>query len=478
MPSVSSLGVGSGIDAEGIISKLMAVEGRPVGLLATAATGISTQLSSMGQLQSLTATMRDKATALAGITLWGQKTATSVDSSVVSASAGSSASNGSYTISVQALATSQTVTSASPTPALLSDGTLKIELGSWDGPPATAFSPKTGASPVTITIAPGMTSLAAVRDQINAAGAGVTATIINDASGSRLSMRSTASGAENGFRMTATETADDGNATTGLSALNFDASNSATPMKLNQLSANAKATINGIEVQSTSNTFDSVSDGLSITVGKLSTADVRLDIADDTSAVKTGIQDFVKAFNAMASYIKTQTAYDATAKTGGPLQGDRTTISFQSQLRGVINQGTTASTAYATLSDIGISMAADGTLAIDSTKLDAALTKPADVQKLLATDSGVTSSAGFMDRFRDLGNAVLGVDGSLQTREDGWNAELKRNKDRQAELSDRLVGVEARLRAQYQTLDTSMAKLNALSSYMTQQLTVLSNSSK
>jgi flagellar hook-associated protein 2 len=397
---------------------------------------------------------------------------------VVTGSAGSSASNGSYTVSVQALAASQTVTSASPTPANLSGGSLKIELGSWDGPPATAFSPKAGATPVTITIAPGLTSLAAVRDQINAAGAGVTATIINDANGARLSMRSTVSGAENGFRMTATETTDDGDPAAGLSALNFDATNPATSMRLNQLAGNAKATINGIAVESSSNTFAAVSDGLSITVGKLSATEVKLDIADDTSAVKTGIQDFVKAFNAMASFIKTQTAYDATAKSGGPLQGDRTTIGFLSQLRGVINQGTTASTTWSRLSDIGIAMAADGTLAINSTKLDAALTKPAEVQKLLATDSGVSSSSGFMDRFRDLGKSVLDIDGSLQTREDALNAELKRNKDRQAQLGDHLTGVEARLRAQYQALDASMSQLNALSSYMTQQLTMLSNSSK
>ena len=478
MPSISSLGVGSGIDAEGIITKLMAVEHAPVDLLTKAATGINTQLSSIGKLQSLASTMSDKADALAGLDLWGKKAVTAADSTIVSGTASSGATNGSYSISVQQLASSQTVTTASPTPANLSAGTLTIELGSWDGTPVSGFTPKTGASAVTVTIAPGLTSLAAVRDQINAAKAGVTATIVNDASGARLSLSSTDTGAANGFRITAAETADDGVASTGLSALNYSALDSTSPMLLNQSAANAKATINGIQVESASNTFNEVASGLSITVGKVSASPVLLGVADDMAAVKTGIQDFVKAFNDMASYIKDQTKYDATSKTGGPLQGDRSTIGFQSQIRGVINVGSTASSTWSRLSDIGIAMTANGTLEIKSAKLDAALQNPTELRKLLSADGTTTSGTdvGFMDRFRNVAKAALDVNGGLQLREDALNAELKRNKDRQTQLEDRLVGVEARMRAQYQTLDTNMAKLNALSTYMTQQITALNKS--
>jgi flagellar hook-associated protein 2 len=222
-------------------------------------------------------------------------------------------------------------------------------------------------------------------------------------------------------------------------------------------------------VASATNTFDNVSDGLSITVGKVSTSPVQLTVANDTSAVNSGIQDFVKAFNALESYIKAQTKYDATSKTGGPLQGDRTTISFEAQLRGVINEGTSASTTWSRLSDVGISMSVDGTLAINTTKLNTALANPDELRKALATSGSTTGASGFMDRFRDLGTAVLASDGSLQTREDALNASVKRNTGRQTELSDRLTSVEARLRAQYQALDTKMASLNALSSYVTQQ---------
>ncbi|MFZ2988326.1 flagellar filament capping protein FliD [Ideonella sp.] len=482
MATISSLGVGSGLDSEGIISALMAVERKPIDLLKTENTSLSSQVSSMGRLKSLTATMRDKAAALSDLSLWGKKSFTAADTSVVSGSVTSGTASGRYAVSVQALAASQTVTSSAlaSSASTLSEGSLTIELGEWTvpvgGPPATGFDPKSGASAITINIGAGETSLASIRDKINAAGAGVTATLINDAGGARLSLRSTETGAENGFRIAATETTDDGDSATGLSALNFDARNASNPLTRNQWAANAQATINGIQVESATNTFAEVSDGMSITVGKVSATAVEVVVADDTAAVKTGIDDFVKAFNELANYIKDQTKYDATAKKGGVLQGDRATVGFQWQLRGVINQGSSASSTWSRLSDIGISMKSDGTLETSSSKLSAALANPAELRKLLATDGNDTGSSGFMDRFRDLGRAVLDTEGSLQTRETALNASVTRNTDRQAELEERLTSVEARLRAQYEALDTTMAKLSAMSSYVTQQLSSLSSS--
>jgi flagellar hook-associated protein 2 len=482
MATISSLGVGSGLNSESIISALMAVERQPIDQLKTESSTLSTQVSSIGQLQSLAATMRDKAANLASVSLWGQKAFTSSDSTVVTGSSAVGSASGSYAVSVQALASGQTVTSGAvaSSASTLSEGTLTIELGSWGDPattggPASGFSPKSGSSAVTISIGSGDTSLASIRDKINAAGAGVTASIVNDANGARLSLRSTSTGKENGFRLTATETTDDGDTATGLSSLGFNAQSSSNPTSLNQSAANAQATINGIDVASATNTFSDVADGLTLTVNKVSSTPVNVTVADDTASVKTGMQDFVKAFNDLANFIKTQTAYNATAKTGGPLQGDRTTIGFQWQLRGVINQGSTASSTFGRLSDIGVAMQADGTLKIDSAKLDKALANPTELRKVLAADSGDTASSGFMDRFRDLGNAVLNTDGSLQTREDALNASVKRNSDRQAQLEDRATSTEARLRAQYQALDTSMSKLNALSSYVTQQMTALAS---
>lgn len=477
MATISSLGVGSGLDSEGIIAALMSVERRPVSLLAQQTTDIKTQLSSIGQLQSLAATMRDKAAAISSVSLWGQTALTSSDPTRVTGSSSSSSAIGRYSVVVQSLAASQTSTSTAfaNSDATLNEGSLTIELGAWAG---TAFTAKAGSTAKTINIGAGETSLASIRDKINAAGAGVTASIINDANGARLSLRSTATGEENGFRITTAETVDDNNAATGLSALGVDGTLT-SPMELNQAAANAMAEINGISVESANNTLTNVADGLTLTLGKaeLNVA-TEVVVASDTEAVKTAITDFVTAFNALATYIKDQTKYNEASKTGAPLQGDRTVIGFQWQLRGVINQGSAASTEWSRLSEVGIAMKADGTLGISTSDLDDALENPDELRKLLATDAEETANSGFMDRFKDLGNSVLDTTtGSLETLEQSLQARVERNDDRQAQMEDRLVSTEARIRAQYQALDTSMARLNALSNYVTQQMAALSNNS-
>lgn len=461
-PSITSLGVGSGIDAQGIVDKLMAVERRPITNLQTLETGLKTQLSSYGQMQSLLSAFQSKAQALSSVTLWGQTTATSGDTSVLTASTSTGAAAGSYAVTVQQLASSQTITSGAfaSSASTVGAGTLSIELGSWTGgPPATGFSAKAGTTPVSITVGAG-DSLATIRDNINAANAGVTATIINDANGARLSLSSSSTGAVNGFRVSASA---------GVSALGYDPLAGANGMSLNQAAGDAKATINGISVVSASNTVANVSDGLTLNLLKVSATPVQLSIATDTGAVNTAVKDFVSAFNGLASFIQGQTKYDEAAKKGGPLQGDRATVNLQWALRGVINQASTASTAFSRLADVGISMQSDGTLSTDSTKLNNALGNLPELRKLFSASGADTASSGFATRFNTLASAVLGVDGALTTRQQGLQRSIDLNEKQQAEISARIDQMRARLTKQYQTLDTKMASLQALSSYVTQQ---------
>lgn len=331
----------------------------------------------------------------------------------------------------------------------------------------------------------GDTSLSAIRDKINAAGAGVTASIVNDANGARLSIRSTETGQQNGFKITASETTDDGDPTTGLSALAYDPSQPTltSAMSLNKAAANAQATINGIQVESATNTFDNVADGLTFTVGKVISDEVAVTVGDDTASMETAVKSFVTAFNSLASYIKDQTKYvPSTTKgqqgTGGPLQGDRTTVGLLNQLRGIINTTSSASSSYQHLSDLGITMGTDGTLSVSTSKLETALANPSEVAKALATDGSDAGSSGFMDRFRDLGNQVTdSTNGSLTLRQNALNDAINHNQARQDQLTDRLSSYEARLRAQYQALDTQMASLTALNTYVNQQMSALIKSS-
>ena len=245
----------------------------------------------------------------------------------------------------------------------------------------------------------------------------------------------------------------------------------------NQSAANATATINGIDVTSASNTLADVSDGMTVQLLQTTTEDVAVSVEPDKAAVGAAIKGFVTAFNAMAGYIRDQTKYNPDSKVAGTLQGDRLVTGLQSQMRALLNEGSTASTAFERMSDIGISFGSDGTLTMSDTKLDNALKNLPELRKLLVTDGADSASSGFIDRFKDFTALVLGTDGSFESRNKSIQSMLTQNSKRQDSMSQRLTLVEARLYKQYQVLDTNLAQMNSVSSYLTQQLAMLNNSS-
>lgn len=478
MASISSAGIGSGLDVNSIITQLMAIERQPLAALEKQETQLNAKLSGFGKLQSLLSAMRDKSGSMSSLTLWNQRAGTSSDERAVQVTTAAGAAAGSYAVEVQQLASAQTLSSraftAADTANQFSGGTLLIELGEWTGDPVSGFDPKAGATPVTITFDPADDTLAEVRDRINGAGAGITATIINDASGARLALRSSATGAENGFRITATETTDDGVVNDGLSALAFNAV-AASPMTMNQSAANALATINGIDVESTGNTLTNVSDGVTLRLLAETTGPVDVGVSTDTEAVKTAVEDFVKSFNELATFIRDQTKYDEASKKAGAMQGDSLVVGLQRQMRNVINEATTASTAFTRLADVGITMGADGTLSINESSLANGLSNLDQFRNLMQADGATTADKGFMRRFKEMGDLLLAADGSFEGRNDSLQARIDRIDDRQEQMEARLVSTEKRLRAQYEALDRSMGQLSGLSSYMSQQLQALNN---
>ena len=470
--NLSSAGIGSGLDVASIVSKLMSIERAPLAALESQATDYNSRLSTMGKLQSQFGALRDKANALVATTLWSSTTATASDSAALKISTASNAVPGNYAVAVNRLAVGQTAISTplADTGVALGAGTLTIALGRYgDGSPAADFSAKAGSSALTLTIGDGDSSLAGLRDKINSANAGVLASIVTDATGARLSIRSRETGAENAFRISTTETTDDGSAATGLSSLNFDASAASSSMQRTTSAANADLTINGIAISSASNTLNNVIDGLTMTLQKTSATPVDVTVKSDTTAVRSAVTDFVASFNSLASYLHTQTAYNANNKIGGALQGDQGALGLQRQLRGVINEGSSASSLWGRLSDIGIVLKTDGTLETTTTKLDNALDNLGELRKLLATDGGSSGGSGFVRRFKRLADDTLSANGALDTRSSGLRTSLSRNSKSQEAAQKRLDQTEARLRAQYSALDTTMAKLSTTSAYVKQQ---------
>ena len=476
--SVSSAGLGSGLDVNSIITSLMAVEAKPLDALKTQATSLNSKISTYGKLQSAFSALQDKSNALTSLSLWQSTTATPSDATAIKVSTGTGSVAGNYAVKVTKLAASQTVTSSAlPAGSSLNSGMLTIQLGTWTGSPVDGFTNKTGAAAINVDISEADTSLTSIRDKINAAGAGVVASIVTDASGSRLSIRSKETGAENAFRITATETFDDGDATTGLSSLAFDLAGGASQMTQGQVASNAQAQINGIDVSSTSNTLSNVVDGLTISLLKETANPVDVTVAADTASVKTKISEFVTAYNDLASQLRTQTAYNADSKVAGALQGDASAVSLITQLRGVLNVSSSASTTWSRMSDVGISMQSDGTLKIDDSKLSNALNNLPELNKLLNTIGSDNASSGFVRRYKALADAALGSKGSFETKNQSLQSMLRRNSKDQDNMQLRLDQTETRLRKQYQALDSSMSSLNGLSSYVTAQLAAMNKSS-
>lgn len=479
MATISSPGLGSGLDVNSIVSQLVALERRPIALLQQQKSALQAKLSSFGLLQSYTVNVHDAVARLAKPELWEKTKATSSDPGTVTVTSSATATGGSYSIEVSQLAQAQGLASAAyaSDDAAVGSGTLHLQLGSWNAD-KTAFTPKSGTSVVDIPIEPGTDSLEKVRTAINGANAGVTASIIRDASGSRLVLRSTATGEENAVRITANADAPAAPGDPTLDDLVFDPPSGLGSTTETLAARNASATINGLAVSSASNTLSGVVEGLTLTLAKTTTAPVQVGVALDNAAMRTAVDDFVKAYNEINRYIADQTKYDADKKVGGVLQGDTATRSLQGQLRTALSAGSGASSSFARLSDIGIRLQKDGSLSVDGAKFDVALANPVAVQAAFTSNPEGEANDGFAVRIKALAALLTGSEGLVSTRTQGLRDSISRSDKQIERYEERVAQTEARLLRQYSALDTSLNRINGLGSFVSQQIELWNKQSK
>lgn len=381
---LSSPGIGSGLDINGLVSKLMAVEQRPLTLLDTKEASLQAKLSAYGSLKGALASFQSAAAALATPAKFSALKASVADDTLFSASAAAGASPGRYEIEVQSLAQAQKLKSGTfaTLDETVGSGTLTIQFGTYCGG---SFTLNPDKSTQTITLGSADASLAGVRDAINKADVGVRASIINDGTGNRLVIASNSGGLANALKISVAD--DDGNDTdgAGLSRLTFDASSGGT-MNLTQTVAaqDAVAVIDGITVSNASNTIRGALEGVTLNLAKTGTT--TLEVTRDNAGVQSAIEAFVKGYNDLNKTLGDLSRYNADTKQASVLTGDSTLRSVQSQLRAVFNNAlATAGGGMSTLSEIGLGFQKDGTLRLDSTKLNAALNDPTrDVATLFA----------------------------------------------------------------------------------------------
>ncbi|MDP2795712.1 MAG: flagellar filament capping protein FliD [Sulfurisoma sp.] len=405
MAGLSSPGIGSGLDINGLITKLMDVEKLPLKKLDTKEANHQAKLTAYGTLKGALSSLQTAVRGLATPTKFNTTKATAADAAVLSATTTSIAKPGSYGVEVTQLAESHKISAPPSAGAGFADpataigtGTLTMEFGTYDSGGNT-FTLNANKAAKTITIDSTNNSLSGIRDAVNAANAGVAASIINDGSGYRLVLSSTTSGAENSLRITVNEgTGGTNTDTAGLSQLAYNptaAAGSGKNMEQTVAAKSAILKIDGITITKPTNNIGDAISGLTLNLLKTNAGSpTQLTVARETTGVKTAVEDFVKSYNELAATMKDLGGYNFETQKGGLLLGDTALRSVQAQMRAIVSQQLPyADGGLSSTSDLGISFQKDGTLLLNSSKLDAVLADSTkNVGSLFAT-LGVTSDS-------------------------------------------------------------------------------------
>ncbi|MBI5889432.1 MAG: flagellar filament capping protein FliD [Nitrosomonadales bacterium] len=379
----------------------MTLERRPITLLNTKEASYQAQISAYGLLKGAVGSFQSALLGLSSAGSFQSLSATPADNSIVTASASSAAVAGSYTLEVSQLAKSQNLvaTGQASTTASIGNGTVTIDFGtisigsgSFDavtGKYTGASFTSNGNGAKTLTIDASNNSLSGIRDAINAANIGVTATIINDGSTTpyRLSLSSNNMGQSNSLKISVA----------GDAALaNLLGQDPAGVQNMSEVATaqNASLKVNGVAISKTSNTVTDVIPGVTLNLLKQTTSATSLTVARDSASVQSSVGNFVQAYNDLNSTLKNLSGYDAATQKGGILQGDSTVLQLQSQIRSILTRSiTNTSGSLTTLSQIGVSFQRDGSLALDSTKLSSAIASNfSDIAALFAETGRTTDS--------------------------------------------------------------------------------------
>ena len=382
MSGLSSPGIGSNLDVNGIVSKLMTIEQQPLNRLTRLEASAQARLSAYGMIKGALSSFQGTMAGLASASKYTSLSASSSDSAVMTASASSIATPGTYSLEVTKIAKEQKLRSDVLSTTSINDaigtGTLTIQLGTYSGGVFTANSDKPATS---ITIDSSKQTIGGIRDAINAANAGVTATIINDGTGFRLSLTSNSTGASNSLKVSVS--GDSGGTdtdTTGLSKIAYDpaaVAGSGKNLTESQAAQDAQLTVDGIAVTKPSNTLTDVIQGVTLNLLKESTVGtpVKVSVSRSNTALTSAAQDFAKAYNEVAGTIAELTKYtpkkEGASAQAGVLLGEAAPRSILSQLRNSLTQSVaTLDGKKMTLSDLGIAFQKDGTMAVDTAKLN------------------------------------------------------------------------------------------------------------
>ncbi len=411
MASISSLGIGSGLDLSGLVSGLLAAERRPLeNSLNRRESSLSTELSGVGLMRSAIADFRSSLSSLSNADNFKTRSLNNSNAEAVSASVSNDAAIGEYSVEVGNLAERHALASTAyqDINETVGTGTMTVRFGTITGPGFGSFAVNPDKATQTITIDSSNNTLSGLRDYINQNDFGFSAAIINDGTGYRLTLTSDATGASSAMEITVAD--DDGNDAdaAGLSNLAYNAG--AANLVQTQAAEDAQLTVNGLAVTSSSNQLDNLVEGLSLTLNQETAGTpVKLGISETSDALKESIESLVDDFNSMIGQLNDLGKSGEDPTQAGLLAGDATLRNFVNSVRRQITSPVPGVPGdIKALVDIGISTQRDGTLELDSGKLNAALAEDPDAVKALFAPVGKSSDSQI--RFADSSDdTVAGV---------------------------------------------------------------------
>lgn len=470
MATISSLGAGTSLDLNTLYDNLQTAEQTKLTPIASQQSSYKAKLTAWGVVQTSLNKLQTAADALKNTSaIAGTKVSST--NTAFTATLANNAAAGTYSIEVNSLAASQSLLS----PKVASKDT---DLGdqSLDSRTITITQPGQ-KDPLTVTLDKDKTSLADMRDAINAKQGSVTASIIKaDDNSYYLALTSRDSGTTNQM----TITTNDAELAKYISYDSTNTSSASNVMTQQVAASDAKVKINGIDITRSSNTITDAPEGVTLKLNKVTTGTPEtLAVTKDNAPMTAAIQAYVDAYNSLQTTIGNQTKYTAVDQgsdkqntSNGDLLGDGTLRNIQTRLRSQLSTSQAGNDSFSVLSQLGITQDVSGKLTVDSTKLEKALNeKSADVVTFLSGDGKTT---GFATQASNLLKDILGSKGSIQNATDGINKTLKRLDTQYKAVSDQITATMARYKAQFTSLSQLVSSMTSTGNYLTQQFNAMS----
>jgi len=438
MATTNSLGgVGSGLDTQALITGLVGASQGPINALKDKQGQTQSAVSTLSDISSALAGFKSAVSALSTPSGVGSFTGTSSSSAIAITTSGT-AQPASYSMNVKQLAHEQRTysnTFSSPSTALGQTGMLSIQIGSGTATNISIDSSDTLDQVVT---------------KINASGARVNASTFFDGTNYRLQVRGIDTGKDNAITFGEAD---------GVSFGLTEAANTV------QKAQNSVVSIDGFDVERSTNQVVGAITGVTLALTAQTTSPVDVSISQDAHSLETKMQAVVSAYNQVMIKVNTAAGHGTTKAPNPVLASNSTLRSIMNRLSSTL-QTVVGTGAHNTLGSIGLSLQKDGSLSLDNTKLETALTSdPDSIAKIMAGSSGdgvMDQLSSTVDLFNQTGSGLLSqYQASMQDKIQGFT-------DRIASEQSRLDSYQALLQKQFAAMDTTVTSNNSDLNYLTQ----------